>query len=854
MLYNSDMSSVPYLIQKRQRRRQARRQNSASRTGLLLSVLFSVSLAAGVIASSFGYTFLIKDLPSLEALPALLEPPNGILLQPTRLYDRSGQTLIYTLENPASSGKNYLYVSSRISKSSVKDELGEEAAAFSEPAPDDLIASILAVQDPTFWEHNGYLLQGLRQGEHRTLAQRLVVDLLLWEEPPGLVRDLRERLLAAQITGHYGRARIIEWYLNSASFGPKIIGADAAARAYFDKPAAELNLAESALLAAVAESPSLNPFTAAEIVRERQQQVLSTMLTQGVINHEEMQEALLTPLEFNAPVEPPYEPAPAFTRMVLDQLEQRFGSRWLERGGLNIITSLDHDLQTQINCTSNEELNRLQSGVTTQLPPSEKECSAALLLPTMPISAGLSRRELAANVIVFNPESGQVLALSGGTYPGLDPTRLPGHSPGTLLTPFIYLTAFTRGFSPASLVWDIPSNLPGLEITAQDENVYRGPIRLRTAFANDYLIPAVQVINQIGPENVWQTAQQMGITSLLQSWPSNYESGQRFFQGSETTLLEMVQAFGVFANLGASTGLVDLYSPAPSQALLPVLVLEVSDHTGKTWLNCRESIIQCPMQARPVVSPQLAYLIIHMLSDEVARWPSLGHPNPLEIGRPAAVKIGRTLDSQGSWTIGFTPQLVTGVWVGPASRDPQSIPITPAEDKAVLSAAAGLWHAVIQYATRELPPLGWTLPGGIKQVEVCEPSGLLPTLYCPTTVSEVFLEGNEPIYTDNLYRPFCCKPGDWSPGNRLHAARPGRGAGISCSSALGIRLGCKGRPACSPFRLRLDLCPSSCFKFCTHQQPDIIFSRRRGGAHRGYCDWEWFFFLPAAGWRGIEST
>ncbi len=147
-----------------------------------------------------------------------------------------------------------------------------------------------------------------------------------------------------------------------------------------------------------------------------------------------------------------------------------------------------------------------------------------------------------------------------------------------------------------------------------------------------------------------------------------------------------------------------------------------------------------------MISPQLAYMIADVLSDETARWPSLGHPNPLEVGRPTGAKIGGLGDGRYPWTIGFTPQLVVGVWMGsaPAAFD--------VGDPA--SYVAGLWHAIFQHATRDMPPLDWKMPPGLSRLEVCDPSGMLPTVECPNIVNEIYLEGNEPTHLDTLFRKF----------------------------------------------------------------------------------------------------
>jgi membrane carboxypeptidase/penicillin-binding protein PbpC len=176
--------------------------------------------------------------------------------------------------------------------------------------------------------------------------------------------------------------------------------------------------------------------------------------------------------------------------------------------------------------------------------------------------------------------------------------------------------------------------------------------------------------------------------------------------------------------------------------LQPVTVLNVTDKQGKEWLT------EPNIERRPVITQQLAYLITNILSDEVARWPSLGHPNPLEIGRPAAAKVGGTTDHKDTWTIGYTPQTVVGVWAGDTDKNPI------AEGQVPVAVSATLWHAITQYISRETPATSWEVPPGISNIDVCDPSGQLPTRYCPTVVSEVFLSGNEPTQYDSLYQAF----------------------------------------------------------------------------------------------------
>ncbi len=717
------MRTVRHVIHKRQQRRERRRRRVSQgrgRAGLSIITGLSLLAALAVIGISIGYANITRDLPSLDLLPILLDAQDGQLRQPTRLYDSTGQRVLLTLENPGAAGWQAL-------------PLDDTLLAH---LPETLVKATIASVDPTFWENPGYTLETLDPEQNPTIAQKLAADFLLWEEAPTARRAWRERLLAAQIVSRFGREQVMEWYLNSANYGNYVYGADAAARVYFGKTATDLTLAEAALLAAVAEAPALNPHTAPQAALERQKAIIQQMLRLGLISAEETHQASLEILTFRPPVEAVENMAPAFTRLVLEQVAAQYDQDRIARGGLRIFTTLDYDLQVQAACAAAAQQTRLFG----ESEEADLECQAARLLPTLILEDDQLSIETSANVVILDPATGQVLAMVGEAAPGLDPGRLPGHPPGTLMTPYVYLSAFTRGLSPASLVWDIPASLPpGLADTFNLDGEFHGPVSIRAALTNDYVTPALQVLNQMGHLSIWRTAMQMGFPSLeyLES-----ETAHRLpLGGGEVTLLEAVHAYSAFDNQGVLAGQFMTGGEDNGQAALsPSAVLRIEDLGGGQWLDWRTP------QTRPIVSAQLAYLMTHILSDETARWPSLGHPNPLEIGRPAGTKLGRTSDGQDAWTVGYTPQIVVGVWMG-SPNDQDGKTISPL-------AAAGLWHAVMQYASRDTPVLAWETPPGISSMEVCVPSGMLPTPDCPEIVSEIFLPGNEPNQTDTLYRSF----------------------------------------------------------------------------------------------------
>jgi membrane peptidoglycan carboxypeptidase len=684
-------STIPILRARRERRlarqrlSEARTRNAFLSAGMVLSLL----IAAFIIVTAFSYVSLTRDLPSTQLLPTLLDPRDGVLLQPTRIYDRTGRNIIFTFA-PNDSPRRYIPLSE----------------ANPQYLPRSLADAVVAKTDPNFWNQAGYSLTDLTNPDsHPTIAQRLVFDLLLFKDPPTLRRALRERVLAAQITAQYGRTQILEWYLNSANFGRYAFGADAAAQLYFGKPATQLSTAESAILAAVSDSPSLNPYDAPQTALERGRQTLQLMRAQKLLSNEAIANALGESPAFQTPPPAPPQVASAFINLLLTQLDSRFPREWIERGGLTIISTLDDEVQKQSSCTTAFYAARLAG-----LPDPVIQCAGLRFLPALP--PGVKVADSSASAIITDPKNGQILAAVGETFQGQETPLIAAHNPGSVLDTFVYLTGFTRGLSPASLIWDIP----GKTNVQNFDGEYHGPIRLRVALANDYQAPADQLLSQMGADNVSRIAESFGVSRATDA---------------QLSLLNAAGAYGVFAQQGV------YYGQEFDEKLDPVSVLRVEGNDGSIWLDWSTP------QAKPVVTPGLAYLINHALSDETARWPSLGQPNVTEIDRPAGVKLGQTEDALDTWTIGYSPERVVAVWTGARGKSDLS-PRVPAV----------LWNALMQIASQNLQPDGWAVPADVSVINVCDPSGMLPTANCPNLVSEVFLNGNEPVQPDNMYRKF----------------------------------------------------------------------------------------------------
>ncbi len=682
------MSALPLLRRRRERRNDQRQRSQSRLTRSLLGagLIVAVFLGALIIGGTFAYASVTADLPSLDQLPVLLNPTTGSLLQPTRVYDRTGTHLLTVLA-PQDAQRSYLPIDPQ----------------SAEHLPDTLVHATLALMDPGFWSHPGFLLDGLGNPDaHPTLAQKLAVDLLLWNEPASLRRAMRERILAAQMTSRFGREQVLEWYLNSANYGHFAYGAESAARLYFGKPVTQINLAEAALLASVNESPAINPLDAPQAALQREQEALNRIQARGLASADEINLAHFVSISFQ-PQPQPSNLAPTFTALVLSQLENRFNRARAERGGMLVLTTLDFDLQRRATCAVQTQLVRLNGA-------DSQPCEGAGALPPLP--PGQNAPNAAASAVVLDPRSGQVLALIGDIKEsGTESAFLTPHRPGTLLTPFVYLAGFTRGLSPATLTWDIP---PADSAAPASDGAYHGPLRLREAFANDTLGPTTQVFDQMGAALVQQTLSSFGLDLPAASLNALVETENRY------SVIQMARLYGVFAAQGTLIG------QASAEGMLPSALLALRGADGTSYADWSVPA------SEQIVSGQLAYLVTDVLSGQ--------RPNLPDLGRPVAIKPALTLDGADTWAAGYTPHRVVVVWMGGEGLSQR--PVT------------GLWSALMQSASLDVPPDGWPLPVGMLRLKVCNPSGLLPTEACPNLVDEVFIEGYQPVQADTLFRSY----------------------------------------------------------------------------------------------------
>jgi len=701
------------LVKIRKNQRTARAKSARQSTRYLLEGIGAVLTILGVasfLVAAYLYAGLVSDLPSTDAIPLMLNPVNGSVLSPTILTDSSGEHEIYRMEIPGWQRKMFPI-----------DPLQPDFIST------QLVRLTVSSTQPDFWQSSGVNGQKLTASQPSTIAEHLASNLLLEQEPTSLRRALRMRLLALQLTAKYGHSQILEWYLNSLEYGHQAYGAPSAARLFLDRPVSQLTISESALLIASSRTPALNPIDSPAAALENRDQLLHQFAENGIINQEELKTGLEEKLSLQKSVEFPESIAPAFTRLALQQAYDQLGRQRVERGGLVIRTSMDYDLQVQARCAAQVQLQHLTGSNALD----EEKCKAARSLPALPPGTSLLSDDVRASAALMDVKTGQVLAVVGDLDNQGNEQILQRHSPGSLLTPFVTVTAFSRGFNPSSLVWDAPGMLDAsLSPFQNPDGKSHGALRLRTALANDYVLPLAQIMIQVGPQNIWRLLEPLGFTSLA----NQQADASVIFKGGEMNPLELGWAYNVFANLGEQIGI-----RSQNGNITPVIILSIIDSGGKEIWSAPQP------ESQAVLSQPLAYLVHHILSDENARRESLGYPNPLEIGRPAGVKIGQAENGTQSWIAGYVPQVSLVTWIGYPQSGEENPPINPRW-------TAGLWQALIQYSLQNQPVADWSLPNGVVSRDVCDPSGLLPTVDCPNVVKEVFLSGNEPTAYDNLYQ------------------------------------------------------------------------------------------------------
>lgn len=651
----------------------------------LCNMVIWLALAA-LVCGIMLYRLYGQDLPDPLAL-AKHRP-----FETTRIFARDGTTVLHELF----------------------DDGQRTVIPFSD-VPWAVRAATVAVEDADFLSNPGVDLRGIvralylnRSGQivsgGSTITQQLVRNVLFSAEErseQSYRRKIREAILAFRLSKQLSKEQILGLYLNEIYYGNMAYGVEAAAQSYFGKSARDLSLAEAALLAGLPQAPTeLNPFQDPEAAKDRQRIVLELMAKQGYLSPEQAATALAEPLTLKRQTTTIRHPHWVF--YIRDLLEQRFGHELVSRGGLRVVTSLDPVLQGMAEDAAREQIEELRA-----------------------------RNATNASVVIIDPQSNEIRAMVGSVDfndPEIDGqvnVALQPRQPGSSLKPLVYAQALADGWTPATIIWDTPTDFGGGYRPQNYDNTFHGPQRLRIALAGSLNIPAVKTLQHIGLDRFLDLMERLGITTLKER--ERYGLAVALGAG-EVKLLELTGAYSTLANSG---------NARPTVALL-----RVTTSHGEVLLN------HTPEPGTQVFGrygSQVAYQIADILSDNAARAPIFGPDSVLRLpdDRPAAVKTGTSNEYRDSWAVGWTPDLVAGVWVG--NSDNSSM-----DQIAGANGAGKIWNAIMQRAHEGKPPLPFARPPELETVTICPATGL-PGDDCAGVVPEHFIAGAVPQSADGLY-------------------------------------------------------------------------------------------------------
>jgi len=569
------------------------------------------------------FVYYSKDLPQPERFAERTS------VESTKIYDRSGEVLLYEM-------------------------YGEEKreAVSLDKVPEQLKQAIIATEDVNFYHHFGIDFRGIIRATlanlklmkpaegGSTISQQLIRSTFLTNEKT-LKRKVREIILTLELERKYSKDQILEFYLNQVPFGSNTYGVQAASLTYFQKPVWEISLSEAAALAALIQAPSrLSPYGEhKDELLKRKDYVLDRMTKAGFLTKDQTEKAKKTDIKFSTTAQSIR--APHFVMYVKDYLETKYGEDFLKEKGLKIYTSLDWDLQETAE-------KAIKEGV----------------------KINKSYQAYNASLAAVDPATGQILAMVGsadyfgeslpkGCVSGVnclfDPqpnVTIRDRQPGSAFKPFVYATAFKKGYTDKDVVVDEQTNFgtPDNPYVPQNyDGLFRGPVTLRQALSQSLNVPSIKVLAYLaGLEDSIQTAKDLGITTLTR--PASFYGLPLVLGGGEVKLLDMVSAYGVFGTEGLR--------------LTPISVLKIVDADG----NVIEENNPFPKR---VLNPEIARLITSILSDNGARSPIFGSHSPMYFENyQVAAKTGTTQNYQDGWIVGYTPSIAVGVWVGNNDNTP----------------------------------------------------------------------------------------------------------------------------------------------------------------------------------------
>ena len=663
--------------------------------GLLVLFLGVFAVGAGLS----GMRFLKKDLPSAYDLESFRAP------LVTRFYDLHDSLLAE------------FYIERRMPVPLDK-------------VPRHLVEAVITLEDRKFYEHWGVnllsvfraVLSNLRARRvvrgGSTITQQLARALFLTQER-SLVRKMKEALLAVEIERIYSKDKILEMYLNQIYFGHGAYGIESAANTYFSKDVSDLSLAEAGLLAGIIRSPAAySPFSHPEEALRRRSIVLEAMVGAGVIARRDASQAKNSPLGVQRSSEGTTKAAPYFVEEVRKFIEYRFGSRMLYRDGVSVYTTLDIGLQRKAEETletwlsSFEKTNRFKSTFENNEP--------------LPESLGFEGTSyLQAALVAIDPRTGYVEAMVGGRSfedSKFNRATQAHRQPGSAFKPFLWTAAIDNQYTAADIVLDAPIIVPVKDSIYRPSNYdhkFLGPITLRKGLASSRNLVAIRLIQKIGAYTVTEYARRMGIRSRLARVLS------LALGSSSTTLLEIVSAYGVFANQGVRVE--------------PTMIRKIIGRQGKIIYE------DVPYSMR-VLSPQTAYVATSMLESVLNEGTGYAARSRYHFVRRAAGKTGTTDNYTDAWFIGFTPDLVCGVWAGFDQMKRIAQGATGAR------VALPAWAEFMKRAQKGKPPLEFQEPEGITHARICTKTGLLATNACNDTRDEIFIEGTRPTEFCGLHK------------------------------------------------------------------------------------------------------
>jgi penicillin-binding protein 1C len=674
----------------------------------MLVILMFVVTVVVVLGSAFAiyqYFSIASTLPSVDDLRN-----RASQFETTRILDRNGNVL-YEIIDPSAGRRTYVPLD-RISPY--------------------LISATLATEDKEFYNHPGFdvlaLIRSLWQnytiGEiytgpgASTITQQLARMLLLSPTERNqrtVARKAREIVLSAEITRRYTKEEILELYLNEIFYGNMSYGIQAAAETYFSTTAGKLTLGQSAFLAGLPQAPSvydiysnktqtLNRFsTVVQLVftlsQERSCIFVSTNVQPVCVDAVEANRALDEIENYNFVQVTSAFKSPHWVTYIRSILEEQYDPQTIYRSGFTVYTTLDPGLQDQAEKIVKQQVTAL----------ADKNVTDAAL-------------------VAIRPATGEILAMVGSAdfyndaIAGQVNMAISPRQPGSSIKPLTYVAAFEKGWTPATVIWDVNSEFPPSGSPTDTRPPYKpvnydgkahGPVSVRTALSNSYNIPAVKTLDYIGLYNqggLIAFAKKMGINSLTrQDYGLSLTLG-----GGEVTPLELTSAYSVFANGG--------------RRMPPYSISKIVDFTGKTVFEYKAP------PGEQIVRPEHAFLITSILSDTVARVPMFGTNPVINLPFPAAVKTGTTNDFHDNWTMGYTPDIAVGVWVGNADYKPMV-------NTTGLTGAAPIWADFMKVAVQNLTggnPTPFNRPAGIVERAVCEISGTEPSQWCPKQRGEYF--------------------------------------------------------------------------------------------------------------------